>query len=119
MSTRPDDFEGENQQTNDIAPDLHNSEQDGDEDFQAQTLAAERLEEGADDFGLQDSEKVSTGDETDDVQDLVDHMNQMVTSGRIDNSAYLGEPNHDEEDDRYLPTVRAEDSTGELSDGEG
>lgn len=118
MSDRPDDFEGENQQTNDIAPDLHNSEQD-DEQSQTQTLAAERLQEGADDYGLEDSEKVSTGEDTDDVQDLVDHMNQMVTSGRIDNSAYLGEPNHDEEDDRYLPTVKAEDSPGQLSDGEG
>ena len=119
MSTNPADFEGENEQTNDIAPDLHNSEQDGDEDFQAQTLASERLDGGADDFGLQDSEKVSTGEDTDDVQDLVDHMNQMVTSGRIDNSAYLGEPNHDEEDDRFIPTVQAEDSPGQLSDGEG
>lgn len=118
MSDRPDDFAGENEQTNDIAPDLHNSEQD-DEQFQAQTLAGERLEEGADDLGLTDTEKVKTGDETDDVQDLVDHMNQMVTSGRIDNSAYLGEPNHDEEDDRYLPTVKPEDSPGTLADGEG
>ena len=59
------------------------------------------------------------GDETDDVQDLVDHMNQMVTSGRIDNSAYLGEPNHDEEDDRYVPTVKPEDSPGTVGDGEG
>lgn len=118
MSDRPADYEGENEQTNDIAPDLHNSEQD-DEQSQTQTLAAERLGEGSDDYGLEDSEKVSTGEDTDDVQDLVDHMNQMVSSGRIDNSAYLGEPNHDEEDDRYLPTVKAEDSPGQLSDGEG
>lgn len=119
MSTNPADFEGENEQSNDIAPDLHNSEQDGDEGFQAQTLATERLQEGSDDLGLQGSEKVPTGDDTDDVQDIVDHINQMVTSGRIDNSAYLGEPNHDEEDDRFIPTVRAEDSPGQLSDGEG
>lgn len=34
----------------------------------------------------------------DDVPDLVDTMNQMVTSGRIDNSAFAGEPMMDDDD---------------------
>jgi len=72
---------------------------------QAQTVADEALgrAEGGPGraFGLDATEKVSTGDETDDVQDLVDHMRQMETSGRIDMSAYRGERNDDEEAGRY------------------
>lgn len=84
------------------APDAANLEQE-DESTQAQTLADEVLgrAEGAGTFGLEDTEKVTTGDETDDVQDLVDHMRQMETSGRIDMSAYRGERNDDEEEGRY------------------
>jgi hypothetical protein len=35
----------------------------------------------------------------DDVPDLIDTMNQMLTSGRIDNGAYAGEPMDDDEED--------------------
>ena len=73
------------------APDAANLEQE-DESAQAQTLADEVLGR---------AEEVKTGDETDDVQDLVDHMRQMETSGRIDMSAYRGERNDDEEEGRY------------------
>jgi len=84
------------------APDAANLEQE-DESAQAQTLADEALgrAEGSSEFGLDDTEKVSSGDESDDVQDLVDHMRQMETSGRIDMSAYRGERNDDEEEGRY------------------
>ncbi|MEW9853935.1 hypothetical protein [Novosphingobium sp. M1R2S20] len=116
MTDRPRDFEGEDRQTNDIAPEVHNSEQE-DEEFQAQTLAGERLKEGADDYGLQDSEKVATGEEGDDVQDSVDHMRQMVSSGRIDNSAYAGEPNDDDNDDTFLPAVQPQERATTESDG--
>ncbi|MET1756250.1 hypothetical protein ABVV53_12400 [Novosphingobium sp. RD2P27] len=116
MTDRPKEFDGEGRQTNDVAPELHNSEQE-DEEFQAQTLASERLEEGADDYGLEDSEKVPTGEEGGDVQDIVDHMRQMVSSGRIDNSAYAGEPNHDNEDDTFLPAIQPQDRATTESDG--
>lgn len=96
----PEDFDGEDRQTEDLAPENQNSEQD-DEDTQAQTLADEALGRGSDDFGLEDSEKVSTGDDSDDVEDLVDHMRQMERSGRIDNSAYRGERNDDDEEGLY------------------
>lgn len=49
----------------------------------------------------EDSEKVETGDVSvvpEDEQDLVDHMNQMVNSGTIDNSAFAGERNDDDEE---------------------
>jgi hypothetical protein len=42
----------------------------------------------------------------DDTPDLVDTMNQMVSSGRIDNGAFAGEPMHDDEEDRLGQTDR-------------
>jgi hypothetical protein len=35
----------------------------------------------------------------DDVPDPIDTMNQMLTSGRIDNDAFAGEPMDDDEED--------------------
>lgn len=84
----------------DLAPELVNDEQE-EESSQAQSVADEAIGRESSAFGLEDSEKASTGDETDDVQDLVDHMVQMETSGRIDMSAYRGERNDDEEEGRY------------------
>ena len=45
----------------------------------------------------------------DDVPDLVDKMNEMVRTGRIDNDAYAGEPSHDDEEDILGETESAED----------
>jgi hypothetical protein len=80
-----------------IAPELHNAEQE-DEGSQAQTLADEALGRAGGDFALSDSEKVGGGDDDGGMPDLVDHMNQMTTSGRIDMSAFRGERNDDDED---------------------
>jgi hypothetical protein len=49
-------------------------------------------------YGVDDSIKVTTGDEEDDSQDLVDHMRDMLHSGRIDLDAYRGERSDDGED---------------------
>jgi hypothetical protein len=84
----------------DLAPEV-NGEEQKEEGTQAQTIADEALDRATSVFGLEDSEKVSTGDDSDDVQDLVDHMNQMESSGRIDMDAYRGERNDDEEEGRY------------------
>lgn len=83
--------------TAELAPENDNSEQE-DEDAQAQTLADEALVRGSDDSGLSDSEKVPSGGDGDDVQDLVDRMRQMDSSGRIDLDAYRGERNDDDEE---------------------
>ena len=80
-----------------LAPETDNSEQD-DEDAQAQTVADEARGRSASSEGLSDSEKVNSGDEADDAQDLVDHMKQMDRSGQIDMSAFRGERNDDDED---------------------
>ena len=45
----------------------------------------------------------------DDVPDLVDTMNQMVSSGLIDNGAFAGEPMHDDEEDRLGETDSDDD----------
>lgn len=80
------------------APEAHNREQD-DEEAQAQSVA----EAARHDRPQEDSDKVSSGDDSDDVQDLVDHMNQMERSGVIDMDAYRGERSDDDEDDELGP----------------
>lgn len=76
-----------------------NQEQD-DGSAQAQTVADDALT-GRADSGAEDSERGGSPDvgavTPDDVPDLVDTMEQMVSSGRIDMGAYRGEPAHDDE----------------------
>lgn len=66
-----------------------------DEQTQSQTLAASGS--GDADFALEESVKVPASGAGDDVQDLVDHMHDMVHSGRIDMDAYRGERSDDDE----------------------
>ncbi len=89
--------------TDDPVPDLNDDpppetvgSSDREEADQAQSVADEELD--GEEFGLSDSTKVGSGEVDDDVPDLVDHMREMVTSGRIDMSAYRGERNDDDED---------------------
>lgn len=84
----------------DLAPETFNSEQDSDADEQAQSVAQDALHRH-EQMGLEESEKISTGDLSDDSQDLVDRMKQMDTSGQIDMDAYRGEPNFDDEEEKY------------------
>ena len=86
----------------DLAPEPDNPEQD-DEPAQAQTLSDEIMR--GSDLGLSETVKVSSGEVSDDVPDLVDHMRQMASSGVIDMGAYAGERNDDEEEDRYGPAA--------------
>ena len=91
------------------APETVNMEQS--DDGQAQDVAADALLRGT---GLaEDSEH---GGQTnpaqilpDDVQDVVDHMNAMDASGRIDNGAYAGEPMMDDEEGELGQTDSDED----------
>jgi len=80
----------------DLAPETFNDEQD-DEGAQAQTLADEALGRRSA-FEGSETGRTASGDDSGDVQDLVDHMNQMVTSGRIDMGAFRGERSDDDED---------------------
>jgi hypothetical protein len=90
------DDHGEEAADRSLPPEAHNSEQH-DEDAQAQTLADEALGRAPGGFGLSDSEKVGP-EEGSGTPDLVDRMNQMATSGRIDMSAFRGERSDDDED---------------------
>ena len=92
---------GKNAPDSNEAPEAHNQSQD-DAGEQAQTLAEEALGRSSD-FDTGDSEKpeyegVSDTD-GDSTPDLVDTMNQMVSSGHIDMGAFRGERNDDDEED--------------------
>jgi hypothetical protein len=80
----------------DLPPEAHNSEQD-DEQAQAHTVAdqARALRKG------DPTASVKAPGGNNDVQDLVDHMRNMESSGRIDMGAFEGEPNMDDEEETY------------------
>lgn len=83
-----------------LAPETVNRSQE-DEGSQSQTLASS--DSGDADFTLEDSHKVPAAGADDDVQDLVDHMRDMVNSGRIDLDAYRGERSDEDEEGIYGP----------------
>lgn len=87
-----------------LAPETHNAEQDQ-RDEQAQDIAVDAQKEENSEPGGTESRKAPSpgvdnvaGHET----DLVDVMRRMEDSGKIDNSAFSGEPDHDDEPSRYL-----------------
>ncbi|MGB3806676.1 MAG: hypothetical protein WA936_05715 [Erythrobacter sp.] len=86
-----------------LAPENHNDEQD-DHRSQAQEVSEQAQSERHDEAGGTESRKAASpgvdnvaGNET----DLVDEMRDMEDSGRIDNSAFAGEPNHDDNVKKY------------------
>ncbi len=87
----------------DAAPEAHNVEQD-DEAAQAQTLAGEALARARAGAG-EGGETEHAGDDADapggGTPDVVDHMKQMVSSGRIDMGAFRGERSDDDEEGLY------------------
>ncbi len=97
-----------------LAPETHNSEQD-DEISQAQTIADEARGRNPGDYGspTESVKRESANLDGDSTQDLVDHMRDMESSGRIDMGAYRGEPNMDDEDDTYgeANSLEREDGT--------
>lgn len=93
-----------------LAPEVHNSEQD-DELEQAHALADEALGRTGQNYGDPSESVKVTGSNLDEdsTQDLVDHMRDMVHSGRIDMGAYLGEDNMDDNEDMYGEDNRVDD----------
>lgn len=91
MIERPDD----------LTPNTVNDEQE-EEESQAQSVGDQANGRLASNTGLSDTEKVKGGiEEEDEVEDIVDHMNQMNSSGGIDMSAYDGEETMDDLENRY------------------
>jgi len=101
----------------DSAPELHNSEQD-DEQWQTQTVTEDALKGEAHHPSPLDSIKPDDEGEImdDSTQDLVDHMRDMEQSGRIDMSAYRGEPNHDDNEDKYGKESKLDDLPSDGAD---
>ncbi len=104
-----------------LAHETRNREQD-DEGTQAQDVAEDArcadsrssspLESTKPDTGETDPAPDSTGD-------LIDEMRRMEGEGRIDMSAFAGEPNHDDEPDTYGgETTDDEDGDWLTADGE-
>ncbi len=80
------------------APETFNSEQE-DGEAQAQTVADEALARRTSVLGEHGETERAAGNSDDSgMPDLVDHMNQMVSSGVIDMSAYRGERSDDDEE---------------------
>ena len=96
------------------APELHNAEQD-DEQWQTQTVAEDALRGEPRAASPLDSIKNGHPGEVmdDSTQDLIDHMRDMEQSGRIDMSAYSGEPNHDDNEDWYGDDAKLDDQPGD------
>ena len=91
------------------APELHNAEQD-DELEQAQTVAGEARYKDAEASPLDSVKPDDEGEVMDDSsQDLIDMMRDMEQSGRIDMGAYRGEPNMDDDEDKYGEENREDD----------
>lgn len=86
------------------APENFNSEQD-DEAAQAQTVSDDAIRGIANRESAQESEHGGTTNPAqiyaDDAQDVVDHMNRMERSGRIDMDAFRGERSDDDEPDTF------------------
>ena len=90
----------------DLAPETHNDEQD-DHLSQAQEIAEEARNKDGEASPL-DSIKVGGGIDGTDSQALIDKMRDMEQSGRIDMGAYRGEPNLDDNEDKYGPDSKVD-----------
>lgn len=100
-----------------IEPDFENSEQR--DEGQAQDVAADARTRA-----VSVNEESERGGSTnpaqiipDDVPDLVETMNFMVNSGRIDNGAFAGEPMMDDEED-VLGYTDSDDDEDDLREEE-
>ncbi|MXO65464.1 hypothetical protein [Altericroceibacterium endophyticum] len=86
----------------DLAPETHNDEQD-DHRNQAQEVSQEAQSLTPETRSPTESTKGrgETDLLNDASQDVVDRMRDMESSGRIDMDAYRGEPNYDDNVDKY------------------
>lgn len=101
-ASTPDVGESKEARMADQAPEMHNDEQD-DHRNQAQEVAKEAQQLTPKTGSPTESVKSdnSSGLMGDSTQDTVDHMRDMESSGRIDMDAFKGEPNHDDNVDKY------------------
>lgn len=105
----------------DLAPETRNREQD-DDGTQAQDVAEDARREDSRTTSPLESTKPDSDDydpAPDSKGDLIDEMNRMEGQGRIDMSAFAGEPNHDDEPETYGgETTDDDDEEWLVADGE-
>jgi len=108
--TTPDVGESQEARQSDLAPETHNDEQD-DHRSQAQEVAedAQQLTPRTDSPTESTKGDNKSGLMNDSTQDTVDHMRDMESSGRIDMDAYRGEPNMDDNEDKYGKSNKIDD----------
>ena len=101
MTERTDKpVQSQEQRQSGLAPETHNDEQD-DHRSQAQEVAEQAR--NADARSPTESVKPENPASivSNSAQDTIDHMRDMESSGRVDMDAYSGEPNHDDNVDKY------------------
>lgn len=102
-------------------PEAHNSEQDA-RGEQAQDVAVDAQSEGIRTASPLESIKPASNDldpAPANAPDLIDEMRRMEGEGRIDMSAFAGEPNHDDEPETYGGETTDDDDADWLTaDGE-
>lgn len=100
MTDKP--VESQEQRQAGLAPETHNDEQD---DHRAQAQEVSEQARSTTSEAGSPTESVKSGNSSglmgDSTQDTVDHMRDMESSGRVDMDAYRGEPNHDDNVDKY------------------
>lgn len=95
-----------------LAPETHNDEQD-DHREQAQQVAEEAQEPSSRSPTESEKGENDSGLMNDSTQDTVDKMRDMESSGHIDMEAYRGEPNHDDNVDKYGKARKVDDLRGD------
>ena len=96
----------------DLAPETHNDEQD-DHRSQAQEVSEQAQRPETESPTESRKSDNSSGLMDDSTQDVVDRMRDMESSGRIDMDAYRGEPNHDDNVDKYGKPNKPDDLRGD------
>jgi hypothetical protein len=104
-----------------LPPEVHNDEQDKTGE-QAQDVAQDaRREDSRTSSPLESTKPDPSGYDPapDSTGDLIDEMRRMEGEGRIDMSAFAGEPNHDDEPETYgSETTDDDDAEWLAADGE-
>jgi len=108
-----DKIKSQEQRQADLAPEMHNDEQD-DHRSQAQEVAQQARDRARSGSPTESRRDPHTNDPMgSSTQDTIEHMRDMESSGRIDLDAFEGEPNHDDNVDEPGPERKVDDLRGD------
>lgn len=99
-----------------FAPEVHNDEQD-DHRAQAHTIAQDAQGLTQEIRSPTESSKAQPASDIlgNATQDMVDRMRDMESSGRVDMDAFAGEPNHDDNVDKFGADAKLDGLRGDGS----